>query len=104
MISLPVRLMPFVWAALAAGVIAVLFWLADAIGDAREASVRAEYREAARVKNVDLTKYNTAREVVDAIVEAELAARVAAAAAVPSELRYTPAQAAAITSIRRTGQ
>lgn len=60
MIGLPVRIMPFVWAALAAGVVVVLFWLADAIGDAREAQVRATYDQAIDDANSDTVTANDA--------------------------------------------
>ena len=60
MIGLPVRIMPFVWAALAAAIVAMLFWLADAIGDAREAKVRAAYDQAIDTANTDTIEANDA--------------------------------------------
>lgn len=85
-------------------IIGGLYWVADAIGDHREASVRAEYTEAARKKNVAIEHYNTAQEALDAVIDAKVQEALAAAKAVPSELHYTPEQAAAITAIRRAGR
>lgn len=94
----------FMWVAVAAGGIGLLWFVADKIGDAREAQVRAEFAEAARVKNVDLTNYNSAREAVDALVERSVNEALAKAAKVPSDLRYTEEQARAVTAIRRAAQ
>lgn len=77
------------------------WWVVDRIGDAREYKVRAEYAEAARRKNVDISKFNSADDALAAVVEQALAAQVAASALVPGTCPASEPQAKALTKIRR---
>lgn len=80
-----------------------LYVIFDAIGDLREAKVRAAFDEAARRKNVDISAYNDAESAIDAIVAAKVKEALERSKAVPSELKYTADQAQAINAIRQAG-
>lgn len=83
------------------GVLGGVWWLVDSIGDRRESKVRAEYAEAARRKNIEIGKLNSADDAVAALMEAALASKAAAAAMVISSCPATKEQARALTAIRR---
>ena len=98
---LPVSVMPFVWLVVA-GVVAGGAWLVvDSIGDRRENKVRAEYAEAARRKNIEIGRLNSADDAVAALMEAAIASKAAAASMVISSCPATKEQARALTAIRR---
>ena len=98
---LPVSFVPVVWLVVIAGVLGGAFVVVDAIGDRREAKVRAEYVEAARKKNVEISSVNSANDTVAALMEAALASKAAAAAQIAGTCPATKEQAQALTAIRR---
>jgi hypothetical protein len=100
---LSLRLMPIIYCVLAGAIVAGAWWLVDTIREEARQEERAVFAEAARVKNIDLDKYATTQEALDAIIESELAKRVGAAGTVQSDLHYTAEQAAAISAIRKAG-
>mgnify|MGYP001613323146 CR=1 FL=1 len=83
------------------GVLGGVWWVVDSIGDRREAKVRGEYAEAARRKNIEIGKLNSADDAVAALMEAALASKAAAASMVISSCPATKEQSRALTAIRR---
>ena len=83
------------------GLLGGVWWIVDSIGDRREAKVRAEYAEAARRKNIEIGKLNSADDAVAALMEAAIASKAAAASMVISSCPATKEQARALTAIRR---
>lgn len=94
----------FLWVGVAVGAMAALWWIADTVGDVREASVRADIRAAADKVNVNLDEHANAQDAIDVIVAAKVAEAVAEAKRVPSEFKYTAEQAAALNKIRGAAQ
>lgn len=99
---MPLRLVPSIlWLTVAAAGLVGLFWLIDTLRDGAKAEVRLEYVEAARKKNVEIGDYNSADDALSALVEAAVAAQAAKAKTVASTCTATPAQATALTALRR---
>ena len=98
---LPFAITPIIWLVVGLSALGAGYWLVDEIGDRREAKVRAEYAEAARRKNIEIGKLNSADDAVAALMEAAIASKAAAAAMVISSCPATKEQARALTSIRR---
>ena len=99
---MPFRIVsPLVWLGIIGAVLAGLFFIVDAIGDRREAQVRAEYAEAARKKNIEIGQFNSADDAVAALVDAALKDRLAAAGQIAGACPATAAQAEALTALRR---
>ena len=98
---LPFAFTPILWLVVIGTVLGGAFVLVDAIGDRREARVRAEYAEAARKKNIEIGNFNSADDAVAALVDAALAARAQAAGQVAGACPATKDQAKALTELRR---
>lgn len=98
---LPFAITPIIWLVVGLSALGAGYWLVDEIGDRREAKVRAEYAEAARRKNIEIGKLNSADDAVAALMEAAIASKAAAASMVISSCAATKEQARALTSIRR---
>lgn len=103
MLTLSTLRLGLIVAASIAGLALVCF-IFDAVGDAREAKTRAEYADAARKKNVEIGNFNTAQEAIDALVDAKVTEALVAAGRVPGKHPATAEQAAALNAIRRAGQ
>lgn len=99
---LPVSFMPVVWLVVLGAVLGFGWMVVDRIGDRREAKVRAEYAEAARRKNIEIGRLNSADDAVAAVIEAALATKTTEAAGVSGPAcPATKDQARALTAIRR---
>lgn len=97
-------LSPMAWLklGLVAAALVGLFWLVDEIGDRRELKVRAQFAEAARKKNIDISAFNSADDSVAVLMERTLVMYAAQAGqAEGNKCPASPPQAAAITAIRR---
>lgn len=83
-------------------VIGFLFWAADAVGDQREAKVRAEYDAAARATNAKIDDAMSAHQKVEAIARAAREKAVANAARVKdiTVCVASPEQAEALNKIK----
>ena len=92
---------PVAWLVIIGVVLGGVYYVVDAIGDRREAQVRAEYVEAARKKNIEIGNFNSADDAVAALVEAALAAKAQAAGQVAGACPATKDQARALTELRR---
>lgn len=98
---MPFAIGPIIGFGVFAALVVGAYFLIDAIGDRREAAVRAEYVEAARKKNVEIAGFNSADDAIAAIAEAALQQHLATAQKVAGSCPFTPEQAAALTVIRK---
>lgn len=101
---MPFAIGPLIGFGVFAALIVGAFFLIDAIGDRREAQVRAEYTEAARRKNVNIGAFNTAQKALDAVIDAKVQEALKASGKIPSEHKASAEQAAALNAIRRAGR
>lgn len=90
------------WIAVVGGGIAGVLWVVHELRDGARAEVRAEYAEAARRKNIEIGRLNSADDAVAAVIEAALATKTTEAAGVSGPAcPATKDQARALTAIRR---
>lgn len=101
---MPFSFAPAVWLVIFSIVLGAVYFVFDAVGDRREAKVHARYAAAANLTNEDVGKFNTDDEKVSAVREALVAKALTEAGKVEGQCTATPAQAKAITDIRRSGR
>jgi len=98
---LTLNLMPFVYAGIAAVILAAVVFMVDAIGDRREAAVWARINRAIEKTNVDVAKYNTLDDKIAAIAyEGRIKALAAAKRSSDTKFVVTQEQADALNRIK----
>lgn len=67
--TMPIRLLPVLWVIAASLGLGALFWLADAVGDVREAKVWREINAAIAETNDDIGAQNALADRVKAVAD-----------------------------------
>ena len=94
------RIMPLVWVIMAGVIAGALWFIADAIGDAREAKVMARINKAVERRNVDIAKHNEIDDQVAAVADAARAKALAEAQVLFAGCPATQEQAQALSRIK----